>query len=128
MSEKTETYLKQLPLFLIFNNIRLVHGTPPDLYRKYIDELDNFELQDIFKIFPEHITFCGHTHKDLIVIFDGFEIIRIENVKYNHSYNIDDSKRYIINPGSISSINKLIKFSSFVIYDDTINEIIFLKF
>lgn len=88
----------QYPDKLIKNNMRFVHGAPPDIILNYIFEFSPHGLKELFTQYDEHICFTGHTHK-LGIIYLYKNSIKKTDLKLLNKIN--KNKRYIINSGSI---------------------------
>ena len=119
INAKGMLYIKALPEFLIHENIRIVHGIPPNSYTNYLHDLAYGEIRDLFKLYDEQIVFCGHTHLCSMVDYDGNHLVFNKDIDAAQSYTIESDKRYIINVGSVSSPRHPLKKnkSQFVIYD-----------
>lgn len=118
LSDAALKYLEALPEFLIHNNIRFVHGAPPNSVDEYICYLPDREVKSLFRKFRERITFCGHTHKTALIELRTFGIKRTEEIDYTSVYKLNASVRYIINVGSVSDARDTDAYvSRFVVYD-----------
>lgn len=119
--------LKKLPTFLIENDIRFVHGAPPNLPSLYINRLTDAEILSLLKQYPERIAFCGHTHESAIYEISDKQIQRIKPV-FGKDYKFKVDKKYIVNVGSVSfqRIGKRVSIE-YVIFDQTKNVICFFQ-
>lgn len=99
LSTSSLEFIKQMPSYMIYQNIRFVHGFPPDSVDTYLFQADNGTLRKQFSFMREWICFVGHTHHLRIIEFDGASInIRQLNIG---NYNLNPQKKYIINIGSV---------------------------
>lgn len=119
LSENDLNYFQKLSNFLIHNNMRFVHGIPPDSYKNYLHYLSYVELKALFKLYDEQIVFCGHTHLFSMVNLNKKRLLYNKDVELGKPYNIEQNKRYIINVGSVSLHRDPLKKnkSQFVLYD-----------
>jgi len=115
LSDIVTEYIKTLPLFLIIENIRFVHGIPPDSALEYISQFPTPILSYVFESFPEKIAFVGHTHTLGLYTYDG------DSVTFSHIHEgdtaLDPAKRYIINAGSVGQPRNSNKQAKYIIYD-----------
>ncbi len=121
-------YLESLPNYITKDNMRFVHGLPPDCYSNYLNKLDNEEIKGLFKLYSEQIAFCGHTHCTKFVEY-GNNHSYIENkIEIKKTYNIERGKRYIINVGSVSlPRDKGHKGHQFVVFDSVKKNVLFYE-
>lgn len=92
-----QEFLKKLPLIQNHHNLTLVHATPyqPAVWN-YIFSLD--EASHSFHYYDHQICFIGHSHTP--VAFEQNEEGRT-CVFYDTTFSLRDSRRYIINVGSV---------------------------
>jgi len=102
LSDNELSYLKQLPKYYIHNNMRFVHGVPPNSYQDYLFYFDRMDMKNIFNSFPEQIAFCGHTHQPAWFESQNNSFAIEKNITINNEYKIEKDKKYIINVGSVS--------------------------
>lgn len=114
-----QKYLKDLPHYLIENNIRFVHGAPPNSFSIYMNRLNDTEILALLELYEELISFCGHSHQSMIYEIKHNCINRIK-VLFNHDYKLKSDCRYIINVGSVSfQRNGLKNHKEYVIFDQS---------
>ncbi|MDY0360990.1 MAG: metallophosphoesterase family protein [Desulforegulaceae bacterium] len=106
--------ISQYPDNLIKNNILFVHGAPPDKILTYIFEFSPFGLKNLFNSFSESLCFVGHTHKLGIITLENKNIVKSDISK---STELDKTKRYIINSGSIGQPRDGDKRAKYLIFD-----------
>jgi hypothetical protein len=95
-------FIKSFPVAHIENNIRFVHAMPPDSNTVYINRLSYKEILSQSELYKEKYAFCGHTHQSGIYEIEGNSISINSKIEYGRKYNLDQSKRYIFNVGSVS--------------------------
>lgn len=128
LSDESLEYLKLLPDYWVENNIRFVHGLPPDSVFDYLSYVVKEEILKLSREYSETITFCGHTHLNEIVEIDHKKVIRNKNIQFDHDYNLNKNHRYIINVGSISQPRKTDNSHKvFVLYDSVSSQLRFIK-
>ena len=115
LSDTVIEYIKTLPLFLIIENIRFVHGIPPDSALEYISQFPTPILSYVFESFPEKIAFVGHTHTLGLYTYDG-DLVTFSPI-HEGDTTLDPAKRYIINAGSVGQPRNSNKQAKYIIYD-----------
>lgn len=98
LSKNELDYLNSLKTSLSIDNTLFVHGSPRDPINEYLFLFEKFiQMMSFFK---EKICFIGHTHHPIIFEYD----INNNNGCFYQSidiFELDNSKRYIINVGSV---------------------------
>jgi len=118
LSDDALNYLENLPPFLVNDNMRFLHGAPPDSHLIYLSHLFNDDIRNALLKIPEKLVFCGHTHSSALYVYDWKRVRRKDNIEYNLPYKIENRKRYIVNVGSVSEYRgKGGHISQYVIYD-----------
>lgn len=115
LSKNNLDFLKKLPITINFENILLVHGTPPNSFEEYISDLNKTELKDVFKTFDEEICFVGNTHVLKLYCMKKKKIITKENLKRQTTLN--KNFKYIVNVGSVGQPREEDSRAKYVIYD-----------
>jgi diadenosine tetraphosphatase ApaH/serine/threonine PP2A family protein phosphatase len=117
ISDKIIQYISNLPTNLIIDDMRFVHGAPPDSFRDYIIWLSDDKLREIFENLEQRIAFVGHTHDPLYCFYDGnaidFKILR-QGIN-----QIDLKVKNIINVGSVGQPRDGNSDAKYVIFADT---------
>ena len=116
LSESAVEYLNNLPATFTTETALHVHGAPPDSVRAYIFELADTELVDVVASLPQSVTFVGHTHLLLLYeISDG-------DLTVDHLYpgitNLEPSRKYVINIGSVGQPRDGSPDAKYVVFDD----------
>jgi predicted phosphodiesterase len=115
ISEATFDFIRTLPIYLVAENIRFVHGVPPDSFEDYIIYYQDRYLKYIFQSFPEQIAFIGHTHTLGLYTYNDDYVV-IESL-YAREYCLDPKRRYIINIGSVGQPRDNNKQAKYAIYN-----------
>ncbi len=99
MSESTISFSISLPTFRVENNVRFVHGCPPESITTYLQNPSPTRLERTFATYPEQYCFYGHTHAFGRYFFDGKKYWS-EKPKIG-SVVLNDKWRHINNVGSV---------------------------
>jgi predicted phosphodiesterase len=117
ISEKSFEFIKNLPRFILEDDILFVHGYPPDNISKYICYLADDELNDLFLKLKQNICFVGHTHKIKLYSYNGFKLIKKNLHKGLKSLN--KNQKYIVNTGSVGQPRDGNNNAKYVIFDNS---------
>lgn len=115
ISEQTRRYIRSLPRVRILENLRLVHGLPPDSLHEYIIYHNSTTLGYIFQSYPEAVAFVGHTHLLGLYCYDG-EQVRIEELPKGVT-QLDRARRYILNIGSVGQPRDMNRDAKYALFD-----------
>lgn len=97
LTEENKKFLKNLPTYLEFENMYLVHGSPRNHIYEYIfPDTDEYDLKEFFIIVKKPVIALGHTHIQFIK-------------KLN--------KKIIINPGSVGQPRDLNPKAAFCLFN-----------
>jgi len=99
LSEKSLAFISGLPLFLVTQGCRFVHGLPPDSPTLYFHEIQGESLEALFHEFAEPVCFVGHTHRLDLAVFNGKRAFRMP--LSTGILPLENKLRYIINTGSV---------------------------
>jgi predicted phosphodiesterase len=121
LSSESLSYLRELPKHRVINDALFVHGCPPTSCETYLNFLSFSELETVFKSYKNKISFAGHTHKLMIIKYNG-EKISFQKFE-DHPINIDEDSRYIFNVGSVGQPRDHDPRSGYVIWDSTSSSI-----
>ncbi len=116
LTSDTEARLAALPASLVLDDMRFVHGTPPDSVTRYLFELDDDQLRDCFASYPERLCFAGHTHELMRYTLcpDG----SLERMPLARGVvGLDPEARHIINAGSVGQPRDGNNNAKYVVYD-----------
>jgi putative phosphoesterase len=121
LKDKDFNFLKNLPYFLKFEKFEIVHGALSDFF-KYITNIDEATFEK--KYMKRNILFIGHTHK--AGIFDLSEK-RFYPMPFGGEFKLSNDSCYIINPGSVGQPRDFNPCSSYLIYFQNENKILFKR-
>jgi len=92
-------YIKNIPYYREMNGALMVHGCPPDSLTIYLNHISLPEIKETFASNSFDIAFSGHTHRLMLMVYDGkdlhFEPLQQETIKLNPDY------RYVVNVGAV---------------------------
>lgn len=115
LSEASINYICGLKTCIVSNNLRFVHGFPPDSITTYLFQISNAKLKKAFENLKEKICFIGHTHELEIASFDGNTVTR-SPLKKGVMFLFDE-KKYIINAGSVGQPRDGSNHAKYLIWD-----------
>ncbi len=115
VSDETVAYIRELPLFLIRHGCLFVHGLPPDSAFRYLYEVTDADLADLFSGFAEAVAFVGHTHELERISWDGRRAMRRPLEQGQHL--LDRSKRHIVNIGAVGQPRDGDNRAKYVLWD-----------
>lgn len=108
-------FLETLSTSFIEGNFLFVHGSPRDNIYEYLLDLSSLKLN--IKFMNQKICFCGHTHSPFIYSFnietEKGEVFYTDKV----AFEIEKSKKYIINVGSVGQPRDGDNRACYVIFD-----------
>ncbi len=121
LSEAGIAWLKTLPFELAAPGFRCAHGdfSDPAAFR-YIIEAD--EALPSWKATQEQLLFVGHSHLPAIYVIGASGKPHMVDPC---DFELEDGKRYIINPGSVGYPRVGDCRSSYCVYDDSTKSILF---
>jgi predicted phosphodiesterase len=122
LSKRSLDYIGKLPTVFIIDNMRFVHGIPPDSVREYIIHLHPDLITYLFEMYSERLCFVGHTHE--LGLFEYFHNDVRFFPLFNRENKLKPKRRYIINAGSVGQPRGWNKNSVYIIYDDEIDSLI----
>jgi len=109
IDDNMSNYLSSLPLTYVKEDVVYVHATPhkPEKW-SYIVSMEDALYE--FRYFRGSLAFVGHSHVAGIYCHDGSS--------HKNEINLERSKRYIINIGSIGQPRDGNPDAAFAVYDD----------
>jgi len=109
IDDNMSNYLSSLPLTYVKEDVVYVHATPhkPEKW-SYIVSMEDALYE--FRYFRGSLAFVGHSHVAGIYCHDGSS--------HKNEINLEGSKRYIINIGSIGQPRDGNPDAAFAVYDD----------
>lgn len=126
LTDENRDWLFSLSDRLMMNNeTMLVHGSPSNP-NEYIFSVDSaiYNIEYMTEQFGVSICFFGHTHVVAAYSYSLSELRFLEG----STINIEDSKKYLINPGSIGQPRDGDPRASFLIFDEDEKKIEFYRF
>jgi predicted phosphodiesterase len=121
LTSSSLTYLQELPEYRVFNKALFVHGCPPDSCDTYLNYLSNREIKNVFKSYNNTIAFAGHTHKLMLISYNGVAVSfhELNDLPVKLEKNI----RYIVNVGSVGQPRDGDSRAGYVIWDTVPNSL-----
>jgi len=119
LDDESKAFLNLLPLIYKDANLTLVHGSleNPQSFN-YISDVDS--SRSSFELLQSKVCFIGHTHVPQVFIMDEAGFI---NNHFAYEFEVEDSKRYIVNVGSVGQPRDGIPLPSFCVYDTELRHI-----
>jgi len=125
LTEENSMYLTTLPRELSVNNMFIFHGSVHDTNR-YIDDTDDVRRNFLMLrelTYKPLLGFFGHTHvKNAYSFYRG-----VVSPELSDGLLIADSRRYLINPGSVGQPRDGDPRAAFLVYDNEENNMIFYR-
>ncbi len=115
------SYLGTLPKLTVLNEALFVHGCPPDSYTMYLNHLTISEIENVFKTFPNKIAFAGHTHRFMLISYNG-DTVDFWSVK-EEPMILDPKLQYIFNVGSVGQPRDNDSRAGYAIWDTALNSL-----
>jgi diadenosine tetraphosphatase ApaH/serine/threonine PP2A family protein phosphatase len=125
LTEKSRTFLRNLPRELKVDDFFIFHGSIHDTDRYILDKEDikeNFRLLEKLTGQPR-IGFFGHTHVRTTYIYYRDVI----SVDLSFELSISPLRKYLINPGSVGQPRDYDPRASFLIYDTIEQKVTFYR-
>lgn len=109
-------FVKDMPLgpVAVDDDLHICHGSPLD------EDTYVFSIYDAYEIFTNYkapLVFFGHTHipSYFVLQSEGIEVAVVQNDSF--SLELEDGKRYLLNPGSIGQPRDRDPRASYLTYD-----------
>ncbi|MBU0995251.1 MAG: metallophosphatase family protein [Proteobacteria bacterium] len=119
MSEESINYIKRLKSHFQIGNFYFVHGFPPDAVTTYFYFVKDDSMMSILNHMTSRVCFIGHTH-DLNIAYIGQDKMIRKSLGKGITY-LDDSRKYIVNVGSVGQPRCSDKSAKYVILDEEKN-------
>jgi predicted phosphodiesterase len=91
--------IKTFPAARVVEDLRFVHGFPPDSPVTYLFQASEEDLLQCFTQLAESICFTGHTHYPEIIAYADGQLAR--HAMDRQRIQLDSASRYLINVGSV---------------------------
>jgi predicted phosphodiesterase len=120
VSDTTLDFIGQLPRYTILNEMRFVHGMPPDSASTYLTWVGDGEIAARMKAVAQRMIFVGHTHRPIGYSFDAIdlEVIFLKEGKTR----LHRDTQYMVNVGSVGQPRDDDARARYVIYDTEADE------
>lgn len=99
LDEETLDWLCSRPAVLLRDDMLFVHGCPPDSVDRYLFAMDEEEIAEAFRAYPQRLAFAGHTHELNLYSYDG-STARREPFR-EAPVRLEPGKRYLVNAGAV---------------------------
>lgn len=121
LSGKNIEMIKKFPNAIVKDDLRIVHGFPPESPAKYLFEVPDEEIEQTLAQMLERYCFIGHTHVLEILILEKGRLIRRRLT--SGIYPLNPENKYIINSGSVGQPRDGNSQAKYVIWDSGKNEL-----
>lgn len=118
LEESNLRYVREMPLgpIAVTEELHICHGSPLD------EDTYVFSIYDAYEIFTNYpqaeVTFFGHTHIPSRFVLHSKDTIEVAVVQgETESLELEEGKRYLLNPGSIGQPRDRDPRASYMIYD-----------
>jgi diadenosine tetraphosphatase ApaH/serine/threonine PP2A family protein phosphatase len=115
VSDETVAYIRELPPCLTRHGCLFVHGMPPDSAFRYLFDIEDDGLADLFSQFAEAVAFVGHTHELERISWDGRRATR--HILERGQHLLDRSSRHIVNIGAVGQPRDGDNRAKYVLWD-----------
>jgi len=121
LSEESRIYLCSLPRAIVFDDLRFVHGFPPDSPLVYFFQVPDSSVQRVLSSMKERFCFIGHTHVLRIALWQhaAFQKRRLSQ----EIVSVAKEGRAIVNVGSVGQPRDGDRRAKYVILDTGENTI-----
>jgi predicted phosphodiesterase len=121
LSPDSVEFIKKFPNAIVQDDLRMVHGFPPESPTKYLFELTDGEIKQALSQMKETCCFIGHTHDLEILILENGRLIR--RPLSRGSYQLSSDNKYIINSGSVGQPRDGNSQSKYIVWDSEKKEL-----
>ena len=115
LSESSMDYLRSLKPSLCINDLRFVHGFPPDSATTYLFQVEEDDLCRTLERKDDRICCLGHTHELEIISWDGRRLHR--DTPGRSPLTMSRDARHIINIGSVGQPRDASRDAKYAILD-----------
>jgi predicted phosphodiesterase len=121
VSAATLAFIGQLPRYIILDDMRFVHGMPPDSATSYLHWVGDGEIAACMKAVAQRMIFVGHTHRAIGYSFDGVDLDLI--LMQEGKTRLRRGFQYIVNAGSVGQPRDGDAHAKYVIYDTDADDV-----
>lgn len=114
LTPETVAVITAFPEWKVVDEMRLVHGFPPDSALLYQFQFSTSERNEILSSMSESICFIGHTHYPDILAWDGETSRQIDFPR--GTLELNPENRYVINVGSVGQPRDGNNNAKYVVY------------
>lgn len=111
-------FVREMPLgpIEVTDEVHICHGSPLD------EDTYVFSIYDAYEIFTNYeapVVFFGHTHIPSLFVLqpNGIEVAVVQGDTFSLKLELEEGKRYLLNPGSIGQPRDRDPRASFITYD-----------
>ena len=115
LSDGSMDYIRTLKPSLRFDELRFVHGFPPESATRYLFAVGEDDLRLALKQLDCRICFLGHTHELEIVSWNGRQVQR--TIPDRGALSLAPGTRYLINVGSVGQPRDASRDAKYAIVD-----------
>jgi predicted phosphodiesterase len=101
--EHLAAFLEALPMRIVWDGVCFAHSLPFNHLRSFYEPIDMGTTQraeEIFRLTPHRILFCGHSHRSVLFRLSSDKVTR-ESFPQGQPIVLDRAERYIIVTGSV---------------------------
>jgi diadenosine tetraphosphatase ApaH/serine/threonine PP2A family protein phosphatase len=109
-------YIENLPPYREVEGALMVHGCPPDSPTIYLNHKSVSEIKETFASNSFDIAFAGHTHRLMLLRFDG-EDLKMDTLQ-KEIFSLEPGYRYIVNVGAVGQPRDGDARAKYVIWDN----------
>ena len=99
LSNASINFLRALPASMQGDNFTVLHGTPLDPIKEYFHSKEQFNVY--YQMWQGQVLFVGHTHLPFYIKGSPRTCHMYLNQKEKHTISLQDTCRYVINPGAV---------------------------
>ncbi|MBC2716248.1 MAG: metallophosphoesterase [Desulfobacteraceae bacterium] len=121
LSENCIHHIENFPNAIVKDDLRFVHGFPPESPTKYLFELSDNEIENSLSVMVERYCFIGHTHDLEILILENDRLTRHPLEK--GIFPLNPKNKYLINSGSVGQPRDGNSQAKYVIWDSITHEL-----
>jgi predicted phosphodiesterase len=121
VSEITLDFIGQLPRHTRLNEMRFVHGMPPDSATTYLSWVGDGEIAERMKAVSQRMIFVGHTHRPMVYSLDAMDLDVFS--PQEGKIRLQRETQYLVNVGSVGQPRDGDARARYVIYDTEADEI-----